>query len=189
MADNKIHTHTPDGFNYIKMAENNDGTFSISTKDPVESLPITNVAKTIASTQVPLVANTVNKFLAIKNNGTQDINLRLVTVNITSLDNKDLFLKLELKDKANVTGTFASYAESTISEYSVNPTFTSDGIPVYPNVDLNNFGTTILNSERLNLFTKDVIARIPPNKVLCFSALSKNATSFNFFIRHIEEFW
>lgn len=188
MKDDSINLRLGKDIEFKASLNYDNETYSISTKDPVEALPITNIVKTIASTQVPLIANTVNKFLAIKNNGSQAIELRLATVNITSLDNKDLFLKLELKDKANVTGTFTSYAESTISEYSVNPTFTSDGIPVYPNVDLNNFGTTILNSERLNLFTKDVIARIPPNKVLCFSALSKNATSFNFFIRHIEEF-
>lgn len=168
--------------------DNGNGTFSISTKLPIEVLPITNTLKTISSTGITLVANTINKFLAIKNNGTEAINIRLATVNLTPIDNKDLFLKIEVKNSTDVAGTFTPYVDSTISEYSVNPTFTTNAIPIYPNVELNTLGITINQNERLNLFSGDVIARIEPNKVMCFSALSKNSTSFNFFIRHIEEY-
>lgn len=186
--EDKIHIHTPTGFKYIKLFENIDGTHSVSAKNPVDALPITNLSRTIASTDVTLTANTVNKFLAIKNISSQSINLRLVTLNITPLDNKDIFMKLEVKNSADVTGTFSSYNGSSISEYSVNPTFTTTSIPTYPNVAINDLGITINQNERLNLFSGDVIVRIEPDKVLCFSALSKNATSFNFFIRHIEEY-
>ena len=173
---------------HIKASENIDGTYSLSTKSPVEALPITNIAKTIMSTGVVLTANTLNKFLAIKNNGTQSINLRLVTLNITPLDNKDIFIKPEIKNATDVAGTFNLYNDSTISEYCINPTYTTANIPTYPTVAINDLGISINLSERLNLYSGDVIVRVKPNEVLCFSALSKNATSFNFFIRHIEEF-
>lgn len=177
-----------DGTLEMSAMDNGDNTFSVKAKLAVEALPISNTLKTISSTAVPLTANTVNKFLAIKNNGSEAINLRLATVNLTPLDNKDIFLKLEIKNSTDVTGTFTAYTDSTISEYSVNPTFTTNTIPTYPNVDINTFGITINQNERLNLFSGDVIVRIEPGKVLCFSAVSKNTTSFNFFIRHIEEY-
>lgn len=174
---------------FIKLAANNNGIdYSISVKNPVEALPLTNIIKSIGSTEVSLSANETKEFLAIRNTSTEDINLRLATVNLTPEDNKSIYFKIELKDSADVTGTFVSYPDSAISEYSTDPIYTTDDIPVYPVVDTNNFGVSTDTTERINLFTGDIIARIEPNKTLCFSALSKNATSFNFFIRHVEEY-
>ena len=176
-----------DGTLEMSAMDNGDNTFSVKAKLTIEALPISNTLKEIFSTYVPLVSNVIKKFLAIKNNGSEAINLRLATYNVTPLDNKDIFIKIEIKDSADVTGTFIPYENSTISEYSINPAYTTT-IPVYPNVGTNAFGNTATQDVRLNIFSGDVIARIEPNKVMCFSAVSKNATSFNFFIRHIEEY-
>lgn len=163
-------------------------TFSLSTKTPVEALPKDNILRTIASLGVDLTPNTPKKFLAIKNNSTEDITLRLITFNVSIEDAKDVLFELELKDESDVTGTFEDYEVGGVSQYSINPIFTNNIIPDYPSVSTDNFGITVKSEVRLNLIKDDVIVRWGKGKVLCFSALCKNSNSFSFFFRHVEEY-
>ena len=171
----------------IKLHKEYKGTvYSISTKTPVEALPASNIPRTIASLGVTLAPNVFKNFLAIKNTSNENITLRLVTFNVSMDDAKDVLFQLEIKDEADVTGTFIGFSDT--SEYSVNPVFTNTPIPDYPNVTIDDFGITVKNEARLNLIKDDIIVRWEAGKVLCFTALCKNANSFSFFIRHVEEF-
>lgn len=162
--------------------------YSLSTKTPVEALPKSNQEQTIASLAVPLDPNITNNFLAIKNTSSEDITLRLTTFNVSINDVKDVLFELEVKDEADVTGTFVDYMPLGISQYSTNPTFVNTPISDYPLVTTNIFGTIVKVETRLNLIKDDVILRWESGKVLCFSALCKNSNSFSFFIRHVEEY-